>query len=185
MALGSHYIFFLIALFLATNLFSQDVINQSPQLINSVLTQAGSRAVSYEYTDETSVIRTTKIQQSIGQNGIVGLSKTSLNSVQQGFLNHIKTLKIDNPTDEFIETKEMFIYPNPFKNFVNVKFSKPTIYTIQIEVFDVRGRLVLNQKFQPSSLISVPTDRLEDASYIIRVSSGSQEYLKKIIKGIN
>jgi len=79
---------------------------------------------------------------------------------------------------------DLSIYPNPFKEYVNIKFSKPTEYPIQIEVFDVRGRLVINQEFRPSNLISVPTDQLEDASYIIRVSSGSQEFLKKLIKGI-
>ena len=68
---------------------------------------------------------------------------------------------------------------------LKIKFSKLPVHLIQVEVFDVRGRLVLNQEFPPSSLILVPTERLEDASYTIRVSSGSQEYLKKIIKGIN
>ena len=184
MAFGSHYIFFLIALFLATNLFSQEVINQSPQLIKSVLTQAGSRTVSYEYTDETGVIRTTKIQQSIGQNGIVGLSKISRNSVQQGFLNRVRVFNVDNTTIEFVETMDLIIYPNPFKDVVKIKFSKPTIYPIKIDVFDVRGRLVINQEFRPSAQITVSMDRLEDASYIIRVSSGSHEFLKKLIKGI-
>jgi len=41
----------------------------------------------------------------------------------------------------------------------------------------------LNQEFQPSGQITVSMDRLEDASYIIRISSGSSEFLKKLIKG--
>ena len=75
------------------------------------------------------------------------------------------------------------MYPNPFKDFINIKFSKPTLFPVTIEVFDIRGRLVLEQQFQPSSLVSFSADRLEDASYIIRVSSGSQAFLKKLIKG--
>jgi len=185
MTFGVHYLVVFFVMLLITSAFSQELISQSPKLVKSVLTQVGSSTVSYEYSDASGVIKTTKIQQSIGQHGTVGLSKTSLSSVQQGFLNQIKTLKVNNPTSEFVETMDLSIYPNPFKEYVNIKFSKLTKYPIQIEVFDVRGRLVINLEFQPSSLISVPTYRLEDASYVIRVSSGSQEFLKKLIKGIN
>ena len=111
------------------------------------------------------------------------MSSTTNQSVQQGFLNRVKLLNVNNTTVEFVETMDLILYPNPFKDFVNIRFSKPTMYPIQIEVFDVRGRLVLNQEFQPSGQITVSMDRLEDASYIIRISSGSSEFLKKLIKG--
>ena len=172
-------------LLLIFNLSAQEVISQSPELVKSVLNQVGSSTVSFEYLDNSGVLKTTKVQQSIGQQGVVGLSKISSSSVQQGFLNYLKTIMVDNPDSEFVETYDLFVFPNPFKTHVNVKFSKLTDYPVHIEIFDIRGRLVLDQEFQPSRLITVPTERLEDASYLIRVSSGSQEYLKKIIKGIN
>ena len=167
------------------DLFAQELISQSPKLKKSVLTQVGSSTILYEYSDVSGVIKTTKIQQSIGQRGVVGLSNTSLSSVQQGFLNHIKVLKIDNTDINFIETVDLTFYPNPFKDFVNIKFSTPPTYAIFVEVFDIRGRLVLDQKFQSSNLITIATNRLEDASYVVRISSGSQAFLKKLIKGTN
>ena len=167
------------------NLSAQELISQSPKLIKSVLTQAGSSTVSFEYSDASGVLRTTNVQQSIGQHGTVGLSKTSSNSIQQGFLNYLKTIKVDNPDSEFVEIFNLTVFPNPFKEFIKVKFSKSPQHPIIIEFFDVRGRLVLDQEFKPSIQIEVPTDRLEDASYILRISSGSQKYLKKLIKGIN
>ena len=170
-------------LFVVTNVFTQPARNQMPTVLKSVLTQAGSRAVSYEYANADGVVKTTKIQQTIGQNGAVGLSNISNHSVQQGFLNRVKLLNVDNTTVEFVETMDLIIYPNPFKDFIKIKFSKPTMYPIQIDVFDVRGRLVLNRAFQPSGQITVSMDRLEDASYIIRISSGSSKFLKKLIKG--
>ena len=176
-------IFAICFLFVANILLAQESLFQSPTVLKSVLTTAGSRAVSYEYTDTNGVVKTTKIQQSIGQNGVVGLSSTTNQSVQQGFLNRVKLLNVNNTTVEFVETMDLIIYPNPFKDFVKIKFSKPTIYPIQIDVFDVRGRLVLNQEFQPSGQITVSMDLLEDASYIIRISSGSSKFLKKLIKG--
>lgn len=182
MTFGVHYIVIFFVMLLITSAFSQELLSQSPKLIKSVLTQSGSSTVSYNYSDASGIMRTTNVQQSIGQHGTVGLSKTSLSSVQQGFLNRVKTLKVDNPDSEFVETFDLSVFPNPFKAFVKVKFSKPTIHPIHVEVFDLRGRLVLDQKFQPSGLISVPTNQLEDASYVIRVSSGSQENLKKLIK---
>ncbi|MDG1394574.1 MAG: T9SS type A sorting domain-containing protein [Flavobacteriaceae bacterium] len=169
--------------FVLTDLVCQESLNSTPSVIKSVLTTAGSRAVSYNYTASDGRVMTTKIQQSIGQNGAVGLSNTTNNTVQQGYLNRVKLLNVDNTTVEFVETMDLRIYPNPFKDFVNIKFSKPTIYPVQIEVFDVRGRLVLNQEFEPSGQITLTTDRLEDSSYIIRISSGSNDFLKKLIKG--
>lgn len=164
---------------------AQELVSQSPKLIKSVLTQAGSSNVTYDYLNSLGMVKTTNVRQSIGQNGIVGLSKTSVSSVQQGFLNHIETIKINNPTDEFVEVRSLSVFPNPFKDHVNIKFSQSTVHPIFIDVFDVRGRLVLNKKFQPSELITVSMDRLEDSSYLIRISSGSQKFLKKLIKGIN
>ena len=169
-------------------LFSVDKVSSqhTPKLIKSGLTQVGSSNVTYQYTDVAGTIKTTKIQQSIGQRGVVGLSNTSLSAVQQGYLNNVKVFKIDNTDSEFVETIDVSIYPNAFHDFVNIKFSKVSMYPIHVELFDIRGRLVLKQEFQASSLISVATDRLQNAaSYVMRVSSGSQEFLKKLIKGIN
>lgn len=185
MIFGVRYLVFFLLMLSVTNVSAQEVLSQSPKLIKSVLTHAGSSTVSYEYSDNSGVLKTTKIQQSIGQQGVVGMSKISSGSIQQGYLNHLKIIKVDNPDSEFVETFELSVFPNPFNIHVNIKFSKPTEHPIHIEIFDIRGRLVLDQEFQPSGLITVPTERLEDASYMIRVSSGSHQYLKKLIKGIN
>lgn len=182
---NSNYFVVLLIIFSVDKVLAQALISQSPKVNKSVLTQAGSSSVSYGYLNSSGVIKTTNIRQSIGQSGVVGLSKTSLSSVQQGFLNHIKTIKVDNPKDEFVEVRSLSVFPNPFKDHVNIKFSKPTVHPIFIDVFDVRGRLVLSQKFNPSRLITIATDRLADSGYIIRVSSGSQKFIKKLIKGIN
>jgi len=180
------YLIVLLVLFSVDTVLTQNLVNESPKLIKSVLTQAGSSNVTYQYTDISGTLKTTKIQQSIGQRGVVGLSNTSLSAVQQGYLNHVKVFKVDNTDSEFAATIDVSIYPNTFTDFVNIKFSKVSMYPIYIEVFDIRGRLVLKQEFKASSLISVATDRLQNAaSYVIRVSSGSQEFLEKLIKGIN
>ena len=78
MTFGVRYVVFFLVMLSVTNVISQVLISQSPKLIKSVLTQAGSSTVSYEYPDASEVFRTTTIQQSIGQHGTVGLSKTPL-----------------------------------------------------------------------------------------------------------
>ena len=116
---------------------SNTLISQAPLLAKSVLTQSGSRAVSFSHINPNGVVIKTKIQQTIGQNGVVGLSRSASHSVQQGFLNRTKTLNFNNSTVEFIELMDLIVYPNPFTEFIKIKFSKPTIYPVQIEVFDV------------------------------------------------
>ena len=155
---------------------------QAPLLGKSVLTQSGSRAVSFSHVDPDGIVIKTKIHQTIGQNGVVGLSKSAALPVQQGFLNRFRSLNINNSTVEFVELMDLIVYPNPFTEFIKIKFSKPTIYPVQIEVFDTRGRLVLDKDYPPSSQITVSTQRLENASYVVRISSGSMEFLKKLIK---
>jgi hypothetical protein len=59
---------------------------------------------------------------------------------------------IDNSATEFVKNLDLSVYPNPFKDFINIKFSKPTLFPVTIQVFDIRGRLVLEQQFHPSSL---------------------------------
>jgi len=184
MIFDMRYLIILFLIFLVDKMLAQTSIieNQSTKLIKSVLTQVGSSNVIYDYTDAAGTTKTNKVQQSIGQNGVVGLSKISINSVQQGFLNNIKVYKIDNTNSDFVET--INLSPNPFKDFINIKFSKLTTYPVVVEVFDIRGRLVLNQQFQPTSLVSIRTNWLAEMSYIIRVSSGDQKFIKKLIKGI-
>lgn len=100
-----HVFVLLLIVCLLDKVSAQELISQSPNLIKSVLTQTGSSTVSYDYINAYGVLITTNIKQSIGQNGVVGLSKTSTGSVQQGFLNYIKTIKVDNPTESFSTSK--------------------------------------------------------------------------------
>ena len=110
MTCGIRYIAVAFVMFSVTNVFSQGLISQSPKLIKSVLTHAGSSTVSYEHSDASGITRTTSVRQSIGQHGTVGLSNTSLSSVQQGFLNRINTLKVDNTNSEFVRNVRSVIY---------------------------------------------------------------------------
>jgi len=165
MTLNLNYSVLFIVLLFATHVYAQN-FTQPQKLTKSVLTSGGSRTVSLAYLDAQGTLRKTRIQQSIGQTGVVGLSTTALNSVQQGFLSRVKVFAIDNSATEFIKNLDLSMYPNPFKDFINIKFSKPTLFPVTIEVFDIRGRLVLEQQFQPSSLVSFSADRLEDAGKI-------------------
>lgn len=155
------------------------------------LSQASSDGVSVELKKSTlnyvaasnvSLSPTVRIQQSVGQSGIVGLSESSRNSVQQGYLNNYLVFSIDNTKNEFEETLELTLFPNPFQDHVNILFSKTTDYPVLVRVFDVRGRLVFDNQYQPSKYIRVPLEHLQEAGYIIRVASGGIAFLDKLIK---
>ena len=65
------YIVVFFAIFSIENAATQNTNNQSYKLVKSVLTQAGSSSVTYNHTDERGLVITTKVKQSIGQNGVV------------------------------------------------------------------------------------------------------------------
>ena len=95
-----------IVLLLVSHVCAQN-LTQSSRLVKSVLTSGGSSTVSMAYLDAQGVLKKTRIQQSIGQSGVVGLSTTALNSVQQGVLKSGTRRQMLATTTIFLELDKM------------------------------------------------------------------------------
>lgn len=68
------------------------------------------------------------------------------------------------------------VFPNPFKGSVNVNCASPIT---SIEIFNVEGSLVFMEK---EPLQELNLEHLPSGLYIIRVKSGQQVFLQKILK---
>ncbi|NMH26707.1 S8 family serine peptidase [Flavobacterium silvaticum] len=77
---------------------------------------------------------------------------------------------------------EMGVWPNPAKNLVNIKLTNP-IGKGTINMFDVSGRQVYSQNVTDNAnlVYSVNTESLSRGVYFLKVNSGSQTYVKKVI----
>ncbi len=121
----------------------------------------------------------TVISQTIGQQSLTGISNKYY-VVIQGFQQSFWGKYIaSNPVETIITTT----FPNPFVQTVNFEFSKVITEEININVFDLGGRLVFQQKKKPDDLIlTITLPLLQSSEYLVRLSTSNFTHFTKIIK---
>ena len=65
---------------------------------------------------------------------------------------------------------EWNIYPNPFSNFTNIKFSNPSNNLFEINLYDVSGNLVKNYKTRSDNIV-IYRESFAEGFYIIEIIS--------------
>jgi hypothetical protein len=84
-----------------------------------------------------------------------------------------------NPTEVIKGTT----FPNPFVQTVNFEFSKAITEEININVFDLSGRLVFEQKKKADNMIlTIVLPLLPSSEYLVRINTPTFSYFTKIIK---
>lgn len=85
------------------------------------------------------------------------------------------------PTDSF-EFNEVGVYPNPNNGTFNIQFT-PSSEKINVVVFDLRGRVILDKQYQNNGLFneSIQLNNVESGIYLVRIQDGSRKIAKKII----
>lgn len=145
-------------------------------VLKSTITSVGSNSILHKKNKFN-------ILQSIAQPSIIGTKNVGLISVQQGFLNNVMYLKINNSNNKsFKETLEFVISPNPFIDYIKIDFSKKTSFDVHVKIFDVNGKTHYSHKFNPTNQIIIPMNRYSIGSYLITVKSGRNLSTKKIFK---
>ena len=119
------------------------------------------------------------ILQSIGQQSTVGNFKKDY-IVQQGFQQSLwgKYLTSNHSIKITATT-----YPNPFFSMVNFTFSQQIKDLIQIDIFDLNGKLVYkDSKNTTNELITIDLAHLAFGNYLVRLTSTNFIYYNQIIK---
>jgi len=71
----------------------------------------------------------------------------------------------------------MSVFPNPAKEFFNVRIDAPDYFDFQFEVFDLHGRVLRSGAFQ-SSTQQIPLTNLATSVYILKVYNPNYGYSK-------
>lgn len=82
--------------------------------------------------------------------------------------------QLANPS---FETQEVFLFPNPVKNTLNIKLPNSSI-TNQINIYNTIGQLVLRS----TNTSSIDVSSLISGTYLIKVHSEDQVFTEKFIK---
>lgn len=117
------------------------------------------------------------IQSSIGQSSVIGYGTTDGRDLRQGFIQPFGSGFVRQ--SEF-ETLQVLVYPNPFSTFFNLKFEKPI--NGELQLFDVTGRLILNQRIEDSTEFKVEAELIPSGTYLIKVISKGASFSGQIIK---
>lgn len=119
-----------------------------------------------------------KVYQSIGQQTVTNTG-TAKEFVQQGFQqSYWKSIIAQNKD---ISTTQ--IYPNPFKDFISIKFSKSPGKTVQCNIYDLQGRLIFSERLEnTNNLIKLDLRKLINTQFLIRIIGDNLVYSKMIIK---
>ena len=119
------------------------------------------------------------VSQTIGQQSVIG-NHTNGVTVGQGFQqSHWAKYENSNVANQITTTA----YPNPFVTTVNFQFSQPISETIEIALFDVRGRLLFQDKKRATdSVLTVELPQLASSNYLIRLTATNYTYYSQILK---
>ncbi|WP_033961551.1 endonuclease [Psychroserpens jangbogonensis] len=86
---------------------------------------------------------------------------------------HNQILGIDD-----VALDEFKVYPNPVNNVLHIKLNSAK--KTQVEIYNILGNLVISKTIYNSE--TIPTERLSNGMYILRLTQGSSTISKKLIK---
>jgi len=89
----------------------------------------------------------------------------------------------------FDEENTINVFPNPFNDFLNLVFYSNDTSAINIQMFDLTGRMVLNDEniIRTPGCNSIPLTGISELSkgyYMLKVFSGTHAYSLKIFKAL-
>jgi uncharacterized protein YjdB len=77
------------------------------------------------------------------------------------------------------------VFPNPAKDFINVPIMDASERTMDVELFDMTGRSVINKSYETSenqSFVEVNVSKLQTGTYIVRAKQGLKQSNQKMMK---
>ena len=119
------------------------------------------------------------VSQTIGQQSAIGNYNNGI-TVGQGFQQSNWAKYVSKNTLSILTTNT---YPNPFISTVNFQFSQPIKETIEITLFDIRGRIIFQDKKRATdSVLTIELPQLASSNYLVRLTAPNYIYYSQILK---
>ncbi|MBK6345510.1 MAG: T9SS type A sorting domain-containing protein [Bacteroidales bacterium] len=84
-------------------------------------------------------------------------------------------------TNEGIETNSIKVFPNPSKDYFEVKCTATDCRKYNtISIYDIQGNLVFNQPFN-SETTRISTNNLKPGSYVLKLSGGAESFTEVVV----
>lgn len=83
---------------------------------------------------------------------------------------------------EAVSNNQSFsIFPNPASEFITLSLNETPGKTLQVEVLDASGRLVMHNTYNPEKQITLQTNTLSGGLYIVRINTGNSILSKSFV----
>ena len=76
---------------------------------------------------------------------------------------------------------QLNIFPNPASDLLNLRFHSEFAEPIEIMLFDIHGKLLVQKKSQSNQLTQLSLDGFSEGLYLVRISTKDKIALKKLI----
>lgn len=120
-----------------------------------------------------------------GSYQLVVTHKGTLSNINQDFSLILSGEGITLSLNENILSKSLKLYPNPSSNATfTIEFNNSYLEDVNVDVYDVSGRLIFNRLYSNSTPSFNKTIELSDSSsgvYFVKISSGKNIITKKLI----
>jgi outer membrane protein assembly factor BamB len=123
-------------------------------------------------------------------NNIDSISITTINESLIGFPNYTiplfqdlclgcDTLNISS----LKENNEFKIFPNPLKDFLQIQFTAEPKNQLQVQIYDLSGRLLQNESLQRGQLLyQIAVGGLNEGAYLLQINDGEKQARKVFVK---
>lgn len=119
-------------------------------------------------------------KRGLGLNASAGV-KTNINDQVEDFSVPADCVLSTNETTS-VKDNAISIYPNPAKNEFFINFPKNTLGKVNVEIFDMSGKLVSTEsKISPDAKKAISTDKLINGTYLVKVKGLGIDTTSKVI----
>jgi len=119
------------------------------------------------------------ISASIGQQGVIGTISNGTYTMRQGF-QQPPIRVVASPNNSI--TLDAVIFPNPVNSFVTVRFGTLVENEIQSVLYDIQGRVIINNTITPVQSFQVDLSHLAAGTYILKITVASNSFSTRLIK---
>ena len=100
------------------------------------------------------------------------------NELRQGFIQPLPAIVLGGDPNNL----EVIVYPNPFIDGVIVNLENGLNVPIEMQLFDITGRLLMSNSFEEDTQLSIPLLNLSQGSYFLKLQAGRQQQVTQLLK---
>tara|TARA_Y100000385_G_C12830665_1_gene524375 strand:- start:247 stop:747 length:501 start_codon:yes stop_codon:yes gene_type:complete len=120
------------------------------------------------------------LQQSIGQNSLIGDYSTGNYLISQGFVQTSVWERIIN--DNYKLNLHAKVFPNPFIDELNIHFLEDINSNLEISVFSEQGDIIKTYSQSPNKSVKLNLNYLSAGKFYLNILSGDKQFVSRLIK---